>query len=149
MPIITIIKDRPVLIPGRDPDAPLSEAEASDLNNIFVEALQSLPNLKKISSAPELFLTLSSIDPIELISSIPIDDPIETEAISIASEMIRAKLDDDDLPPATNLESHAKQLLTARPDIRRIAAARLVARAHTLKKIQVARPKQLRKSDDR
>lgn len=56
------------------------------------------------------------------------DDPILTEALEMAKELLIAHMASEGLPPPKGLELHAKALVDARPDLQELARKRVEAR---------------------
>ena len=130
--MIVMIQNHPVEIKGYEIDQILTDSEVVELTHAIVEEISK--HAKDSSSPEEAFERINSVshdDTLFLLSSSILPDPVEIEALRLATDLIRDKLKAQNLPIDTDLSVHASRLLEARPGLRTSAYNILRARART------------------
>lgn len=117
------------------PDAPWPPVDAdTHINNLRYHRLRSrmatwLSRQPSPPSSIEFQAELNRLLTSFVFTFEPKEDEVEAEAISIAEDVIRAKLAEANMPPPRNLRDHAEQLLALDDSYRSKARLRVEARA--------------------
>lgn len=127
-----------VRLPERDGERegePMTLRQAQFLDNIQHKRVRA--KLRYMFDRGELALSEAQAKANELCAQVPkpyltlddgVDDPILTEAMVIAREVITARMAAEGLPPPKNIDLHAKQLVDNIPELQERARLRVEAR---------------------
>jgi len=132
------IHDTPIHVPEAiSPGHQLSADEAAVLNNLwlglFTSRLRWFINRTEGLTSSDVHAKAQAIDSELDLSGLGSEpDKIWDEAMSLARELISRQLEADGLPPPTNIDLHAEELVNATPSLLAQAQQRVEVRRLTI-----------------